>query len=271
MAALFCTPEGVTRQAALCLWGGSQGPAALPGRALCPLRPDGASSPARPALSGPLNFPGPERAKLPTFQAAGLALEEARHGAPPSHPRRYRGRGCAPAGPLRPLRASGGPVSRGRSLGRDPYFSSLAAPAASRKASEGCARLQPGRGAMQRGRTALQWPVCRTARRAGARVPVMTQGPGHSAGRPALEKGCPLLLLKTWPCSSPVPFIGGPLLRWPLIQQQGICFRQWFLNSCVPPESECPVASNPDSYTQSQGICISLLTSSQEQLLGRHL
>lgn len=31
MADLFCTSEGVTREVALCLWGGSQGPAALPG------------------------------------------------------------------------------------------------------------------------------------------------------------------------------------------------------------------------------------------------
>lgn len=69
----------------------------------------------------------------------------------------------------------------------------------------------------------------------------------------------------------PSAFYRRPFAAGALIQQQGICFRQWFLNSSVPPESECPVASNPDSYTQSQDICISLLTSSQEQLLGRHL
>lgn len=198
-----CTPEGSRGRLPPCLWGGSQGPAALPGRALCLFAPDGASSPARPGHSGPLNFPGPERAKLPTFQAAGLALEEARHGAPPSHPRRYRGRGALQPGPW-PLRASGGPVSRGLQPGPRSLLLVSAwkpprpPPGRPPRAAPACSRA----GARCNVVALPQWPVCRTARRAGARVPVMTQGPGHC--RPAGP---------TWTCSSPVPFIGGPLPR----------------------------------------------------------
>lgn len=47
--------------------------------------------------------------------------------------------------------------------------------------SEGCSRLRPEQGRDGRGRTALQWPVRRTARRAGVGV-----------GPPLLREGLPL-------------------------------------------------------------------------------
>lgn len=44
MAALFCTPEGSRGRLPFASGEAVRNPAALPGRALCPLRPDGASS-----------------------------------------------------------------------------------------------------------------------------------------------------------------------------------------------------------------------------------
>lgn len=140
--------------------------------------------PCASTLSGPLQNSRPRAGQTPNLPGSRPGLGRRRR-TPPSHPG-DTGAECAPAGSLRPLRASRTCTDQGRSLGRDPTLSCLKPPRPPPGRPRGCARLQPSRGAMQRGRTALQWPVCRTARQAGARVPVMTQGPGHvgRAGRP---------------------------------------------------------------------------------------
>lgn len=152
-----------------------------PSLALCPRRPDGVSCPGRPAVPWPPNLLSHKASQT---QAPGGA----RQGGP--LPRRQRGQGCTPAEPLGLLRTSGAGVSRLLSI---TSFPAEAAPAGlPGQTSVGCSLLKPSQGRDGRGRTALQWPACQTARVGPCGVrdgrPVSTR-----LARPWLDMGCLLL------------------------------------------------------------------------------